>query len=130
MSQIKFEYDVPVWHIYGMDFSFDAEDPDVWEKYEHASKELQKKVKGVPKTGGASKLLKYEMNCIREFLEEIFGKEDTDKLFEKVPNRRRTYYAVHNSFIEFAIRCREASNEWIEEFNGDMRDEPTSRKPS
>lgn len=130
MSQIKFDYDVPVWHIYGMDFSFDAEDPDVWENYEHAAKELQKKVKGVPKTGGTSKLFKYEMNCIREFLDAVFGKVEMDKLFEKVPNRRRAYYGVHNSFIEFIMECREASNEWVKEFNGDMRDEPTSRKPS
>lgn len=130
MSQIEYNYKVPVWKINGLEFEFDAENPQTWVRYENAYKTFMEKSKHVPKDGGRSKAMKYELSAIKDLFNDIFGNNAGTRIFKGQPYSRRYYYLVHNDFVKFVDKCREDSDNFIinDIDGGGMINEPSLGK--
>lgn len=115
MSQLEFDYKVPVWKINDLEFEFDVENPQTWVRYENSYRAFMEKAKHVPKDGGRSKAMKYELSAIKQLFNDLFGNHAGDRIFKGQPNNRRYYYAVHNNFVKFVDKCRQDSDNYLME---------------
>ena len=111
MSDDMFKYEVPKFR----GFSFDYEDPRMWEKYERAHLNLLKAAKKPLKDGLASTAVNRDIVAIRDLFDEVFGKGAGAKILGKTPTRRRAYEAW-SEMLAFVQQCRTSYNRFTEEF--------------
>ena len=84
-----------------MSLELDLEDADVMERLENAFETMKTDESAVPKDGKASARIRAYCAMFRNLFSNIFGSEETDKIFKEVPTNSSAYDDVYISFLEF-----------------------------
>lgn len=90
-----------IWEINGISLELDLEDADVMERLENAFETMKNDESAVPKDGKASTRIRAYCAMFRNLFSNIFGSEETEKIFRKVPTNSSAYDDVYISFLEF-----------------------------
>mgnify|MGYP002579119021 FL=1 len=90
-----------IWEINGISLELDLEDADVMERLENAFETMKTDESAVPKDGKASARIRAYCAMFRNLFSNIFGSEETEKIFRKVPTNSSAYDDVYISFLEF-----------------------------
>lgn len=90
-----------IWEINGISLELDLEDADVMERLENAFETMKNDESAVPKDGKASARIRAYCAMFRNLFSNIFGSEETEKIFRKVPTNSSAYDDVYISFLEF-----------------------------
>lgn len=90
-----------IWEINGISLELDIEDADVMERLENAFETMKNDESAVPKDGKASARIRAYCAMFRNLFSNIFGSEETEKIFKGVPTNSSAYDDVYISFLEF-----------------------------
>lgn len=90
-----------IWEINGISLELDIEDADVMERLENAFETMKNDESAVPKDGKASVRIRAYCAMFRNLFSNIFGSEETEKIFKGVPTNSSAYDDVYISFLEF-----------------------------
>lgn len=90
-----------IWEINGISLELDIEDADVMERLENAFETMKNDESAVPKDGKASTRIRAYCAMFRNLFSNIFGIEETEKIFKGVPTNSSAYDDVYISFLEF-----------------------------
>ena len=90
-----------IWEINGISLELDIEDADVMERLENAFETMKNDESAVPKDGKASVRIRAYCAMFRNLFSNIFGSDETEKIFKGVPTNSSAYDDVYISFLEF-----------------------------
>ena len=90
-----------IWEINGISLELDLEDADVMERLENAFETMKNDESAVPKDGKASVRIRAYCAMFRNLFSNIFGSDETEKIFKGVPTNSSAYDDVYISFLEF-----------------------------
>lgn len=90
-----------IWEINGISLELDLEDADVMERLENAFETMKNDESAVPKDGKASVRIRAYCAMFHNLFSNIFGSEETEKIFKGVPTNSSAYDDVYISFLEF-----------------------------
>ena len=90
-----------IWEINGISLELDLEDADVMERLENAFETMKNDESAVPKDGKASTRIRAYRAMFRNLFSNIFGNDETEKIFKGVPTNSSAYDDVYISFLEF-----------------------------
>ena len=90
-----------IWEINGISLELDLEDADVMERLEKAFETMKNDESAVPKDGKASVRIRAYCAMFHNLFSNIFGSEETEKIFKGVPTNSSAYDDVYISFLEF-----------------------------
>ena len=90
-----------IWEINGISLELDIEDADVMERLENAFETMKNDESAVPKDGKASVRIRAYCAMFHNLFSNIFGNDETEKIFKGVPTNSSAYDDVYISFLEF-----------------------------
>lgn len=95
--------DFYTWNINGVSIPFDMEDAETAQKYQDAASILGRFGNSDTLSNEAERI-RADCTVIRSFFAAVFDVETADAIFQDVPDNRRKYLDVFESFVAFAYR--------------------------
>lgn len=95
--------DFYTWNINGVSIPFDMEDAETAQKYQEAASILGQFGNSDTLSNEAERI-RADCAVIRSFFAAVFNVETADAIFQDVPDNRRKYLDVLESFVAFIYR--------------------------
>ncbi|MDO4156238.1 MAG: hypothetical protein Q4D37_05610 [Oscillospiraceae bacterium] len=95
--------DFYTWNIHGISIPFDMEDAETAQKYQDAAPIIEQFGNSDTLSNEVERILA-DCAVVRSFFAAIFDTETADAIFKDIPDNRRKYLDVFDSFVTFVYR--------------------------